>query len=225
MSIKTIERKVLQKNDEVAGENRLFFEKHGIFALNLVSSPGSGKTSLLERTLKKLESQAVKPAVVIGDVQTSLDAERLESYNLPVIQLVTNGSCHLEAALVRDALIDIQPEQTELLFIENVGNLVCPAGFDLGEAMKVVIASTTEGDDKPLKYPAMFRNAKVLVINKIDLLPYVNCDIDQLRENALRINPALTIFKTSCVSGEGIDQWCDWLAQQVKERTWQNVSG
>jgi hydrogenase nickel incorporation protein HypB len=225
MSIKTIERKVLQKNDEVAGENRSFFEKHGIFALNLVSSPGSGKTSLLERTLGNLVSRTIKPAVVIGDVQTDLDAKRLESFDLPVIQLVTNGSCHLEAPLVKDALIDIQPEQTELLFIENVGNLVCPAGFDLGEAMKVVIASTTEGDDKPLKYPAMFRNARVLVINKIDLLPYVNCDMDQLRANALRINPALTIFETSCVSGDGIDQWCDWLTQQVKERTWQNVSG
>ncbi|HKI47426.1 MAG TPA: hydrogenase nickel incorporation protein HypB [Balneolales bacterium] len=225
MSIKTIERKVLQKNDEVAGENRSFFERKGIFALNLVSSPGSGKTSLLEQTLKNLESRAIKPAVVIGDVQTSLDAERLQSFDIPVIQLVTNGACHLEAMLVRDALTDIQPDQTELLFIENVGNLVCPAGFDLGEAMKVVIASTTEGDDKPLKYPAMFRNAKVLVINKTDLLPYVNCNMDQLRENALRINPSLTIFETSCVNGDGIDQWCDWLARQVKERTWQNVSG
>lgn len=224
MSIKTIERKVLQKNNEVAGENRSFFEKHGIFALNLVSSPGSGKTSLLEQTLQNLE-QRIKTAVVIGDVQTDLDAQRLASFNLPVIQLVTNGSCHLEAPLVRDALSDVQPDQTELLFIENVGNLVCPAGFDLGEAMKVVIASTTEGDDKPLKYPAMFRNSKVLIINKTDLLPYLNCNIDQLRENALRINPSLTIFETSCVNGDGIDQWCTWLAQQVKERAWQSVSG
>lgn len=223
MSIKTIERKILQKNDEVAGDNRKFFEKNGIFALNLVSSPGSGKTSLLERTLKRLEGR-IKTAVVVGDVQTSLDAERLESFDLPVIQLVTNGSCHLEAPLVRDALADIQPDQTELLFIENVGNLVCPAGFDLGESMKVVIASTTEGDDKPLKYPAMFRNARVLIINKTDLLPYVNCNIDELRNNALRINPVLTIFETSCVNGEGIDKWCDWLEQKVAERAWKNAS-
>lgn len=223
MSIKTIERKVLQKNDEVAAENRSFFERYGIFALNLVSSPGSGKTSLLELTLKELERK-IKTAVVIGDVQTSLDAERLESFDLPIIQLVTNGSCHLEAPLVKDALPDINPEETELLFIENVGNLVCPSSFDLGEAMKVVISSTVEGADKPLKYPAMFRNSKVLIINKIDLLPYTNCDIKQLRENALKINPELIIFETSCVSEEGIDEWCDWLEKQVKEQTWENVS-
>jgi len=223
MSIKTIERKVLQKNDEVAGENRSFFEKYGIFALNLVSSPGSGKTSLLEFTLKELEGR-IHTAVVIGDVQTSLDAERLDSFDSPVIQLVTNGSCHLEAALVRDALPDINPEATELLFIENVGNLVCPSSFDLGEAMKVVISSTVEGADKPLKYPAMFRNSKVLIINKIDLLPYTDCDIQQLRENALNINPDLTLFETSCVSGEGIDAWCGWLEKQVTEQKWNNVS-
>ena len=220
MSIKTIERKVLQKNDEVAVENRRFFNEHDILALNLVSSPGSGKTSLLEQTLATLKDR-VKTAVVIGDVQTSLDAERLEQFDVPTIQLVTNGSCHLEAPLVRDTLDEIDADATELLFIENVGNLVCPAGFDLGEAMKVVIASTTEGDDKPLKYPAMFRNASVLVINKTDLLPYLNCDIEALRENALRINPALTIFETSCTNGEGVDQWCDWLEKQVRERAWQ----
>ena len=216
MSIKTIERKVLQKNDEVAGDNRRFFKEKGILSLNLVSSPGSGKTSLLERTLEKLKGR-IKTAVVIGDVQTDLDARRLESSGVPVIQLVTNGACHLEAPLVRDALADIQPDQTELLFIENVGNLVCPAGFDLGEDMKVVIASTTEGDDKPLKYPAMFRNAKVLVINKTDLVPYVNCDLNELRNNALRINPSLTIFETSCTNGDGLDQWCDWLTKQVRK--------
>ncbi|HKJ45414.1 MAG TPA: hydrogenase nickel incorporation protein HypB [Balneolales bacterium] len=216
MSIKTIERKVLQKNDEVASDNRLFFKKNGILALNLVSSPGSGKTSLLEKTLEKLKTR-VRMAVVIGDVQTDLDARRLDSFGLPVIQLVTNGACHLEATLVQEALSDIQAEQTDLLFIENVGNLVCPAGFDLGEAMKVVIASTTEGDDKPLKYPAMFRNASVLVINKTDLIPYVNCDLAELRNNALRINPSLTIFETSCVNDDGLDNWCDWLVQQVEK--------
>lgn len=223
MSIKTIERKVLQKNDEVAGVNRSFFRKYGIFALNLVSSPGSGKTSLLEVTLKELEGR-IKTAVVIGDVQTSLDAERLAAFDSPIIQLVTNGSCHLEAPLVKDALPDINPEETELLFIENVGNLVCPSSFDLGEAMKVVISSTVEGAEKPLKYPAMFRNSKVLIINKTDLLPYTNCDIKQLRKNALQINPDLTIFETSCVSGEGIDAWCDWLEKQVKKKDWEEVS-
>lgn len=223
MSIKTIERKVLQKNDEVAAQNRAFFTRHGIFALNLVSSPGSGKTSLLEQTLKALENR-VNTAVIVGDVQTSLDAERLSSFDLPVIQLVTQGSCHLEASLVREALDDIRPDVTELLFIENVGNLVCPSGFDLGEAMKVVIASTVEGDDKPLKYPAMFRNAEVLIINKTDLLPYTNCNMEQLRANALKINPGLTIFETSCVNGEGMDEWCSWLEEQVRETSWINDS-
>ncbi len=223
MSIKTIERKVLQKNDEVATENRAYFKEHGILALNLVSSPGSGKTSLLEQTLRMLENR-LPTAVVIGDVQTNLDAQRLASFDIPTIQLVTNGSCHLEASLVRDTLSEIEADKTKLLFIENVGNLVCPSNFDLGEAMKVVIASTVEGDDKPLKYPAMFRNASVLIINKIDLLPYVNCDMDILRNNALRINPSLTIFETSCTTGEGISGWCDWLQQQVEDQSWDNVS-
>lgn len=223
MSIKTIERKVLQKNDEVAVENRSFFKRYGIFALNLVSSPGSGKTSLLECTLKELEGR-IKTAVVIGDVQTSLDAERLSVFDSPIIQLVTNGSCHLEAPLVKDALPDINPEETELLFIENVGNLVCPSGFDLGEAMKVVISSTVEGEEKPLKYPSMFRNSKVLIINKTDLLPYTNCDIEKLRNNALKINPDLTIFETSCVSSEGVKEWCGWLEKQVKKKARKNIS-
>jgi hydrogenase nickel incorporation protein HypB len=213
MSVITIERKILEKNDQIAFENRKFFKEHGIYVLNLVSSPGSGKTSILERTFQELRSE-MKIAVIEGDVQTDLDARRVERYGVPVVQIVTLGGCHLEANLVRDALENLDPTGIELLFIENVGNLVCPSNFDLGEAMKVVVLSTTEGDDKPLKYPAMIRNSSVLLINKIDLIPYVSCDLNVLRNNALKINPDLKVFEISCVSGEGISDWCNWLKKK-----------
>lgn len=214
MSIVTVERKVLEKNDEIAKKNRTLFEEHGVVVLNLVSSPGSGKTSLLEQTIERLRF-SVRLAVIEGDVQTDLDAQRIARLNIPVVQLVTNGSCHLDAKLIEDALQHIDVSSIDALIIENVGNLVCPAGYDLGEAMKVVVVSVTEGDDKPLKYPAMFRNASVLVINKIDLLPYVPSTIEQLRTNALKINPQLTIFETSCTTGAGIDAWCTWLHRNI----------
>lgn len=210
MSVITIERKVLEKNDEVAGQNRALFEKHGIVAINVVSSPGSGKTSILERTLERLAGR-LKIAVVEGDVQTDLDAQRVAKFNVPAVQIITAGGCHLEANLVRDALASLNLTGIRLLIIENVGNLVCPSNYDLGEAMKVVVASTTEGDDKPLKYPAMFRNASILIINKIDLVPYVNSDPARIRAHALQINPSLTVFQTSCTTGAGIDEWCEWL--------------
>jgi hydrogenase nickel incorporation protein HypB len=195
MSVITIERKVLEKNDEVARQNRLLFAQHKIFAINVVSSPGAGKTSLLERTLEHFAGR-VGVAVIEGDVQTDIDAQRVAKYNVPAVQIVTRGGCHLEANLVHDALQNFDLTNVRLLIIENVGNLVCPSNYDLGEAMKIVVASTTEGDDKPLKYPAMFRNSSVLIINKIDLLPYLNCNIGTLRANALRINPSLTVFET-----------------------------
>lgn len=216
MSIITIERKVLEKNDEVAARNRALFGRTRTFVINLVSSPGSGKTSILERTIDGLRGR-LRLAVIEGDVQTSLDAERIAALGVPVVQIVTNGGCHLEAPLVANALDRFDLGATELLIIENVGNLVCPSNYDLGEAMKIVVASTTEGDDKPLKYPAMFRNASVLLLNKIDLLPYVACDRDLLRANALRVNPGLRIFETSCATGLGIDAWCGWLASTVRE--------
>ena len=214
MSIVTIERKVLQKNDEVARRNRALFFSHSTFAINLVSSPGSGKTSILERTLEQLKGE-LKLAVIEGDVQTDLDARRIANLGAPVVQIVTNGSCHLEAKLVEDALSNLDLAQVQLLIIENVGNLVCPANYDLGEAVKVVVASTTEGDDKPLKYPAMFRNASVLMIIKTDLVPYVDCNLEQLSKNALSINPGLTIFETSCVTREGLEGWCAWLRSKM----------
>lgn len=217
MSVITIERKVLAKNDEVARENRELFAKHGLFVFNLVSSPGAGKTSLLERTLETLKG-SLRIAVVEGDVQTDLDAQRVARYGVPVVQIVTHGGCHLEARLVQDALANLTLDGLDLLVIENVGNLVCPANYDLGEALKVVLVSTTEGDDKPLKYPGMFRNASVLVINKIDLLPYVNCNLAALRQHALQINPALRVFETSCTTKAGIAEWCGWIAAQAPPR-------
>jgi hydrogenase nickel incorporation protein HypB len=214
MNVITIERKVLEKNDELARQNRELLKRHDIFSINLVSSPGAGKTSLVERTLERL-ARRLRIQVVEGDVQTDLDAQRVARYHVPVVQLVTQGGCHLEAKLVQDALGRLPLEEADLLVIENVGNLVCPAGFDLGEDLKVVLLSVTEGDDKPLKYPAMFRNAKVLIVNKTDLLPYVNCDVAALERNALSINPELRIFETSCTSGEGMDAWCEWLVQRA----------
>jgi hydrogenase nickel incorporation protein HypB len=213
MSVITIERKVLEKNEQLAQHNRETFRQRGIGVLNFVSSPGAGKTTILEKTFQELRG-AMKVAVIEGDVQTDLDAQRVAKYGVPVVQIVTLGGCHLDAKLIQDALGQLDLSGLDLLFIENVGNLVCPANYDLGEALKVVVLSTTEGDDKPLKYPAMFLNSSVLIINKIDLVPYVRCDLNALRNNALQINPALRVFEISCFSGEGIPQWCDWLRKK-----------
>ena len=214
MNVITIERKVLEKNDTIAAQNRRRFAEARLFVINVVSSPGAGKTSLLERTIGGLNGR-LRLSVIEGDVQTDLDAQRVARYGAPVVQIVTNGGCHLEAKLVQDALGRLDLAQTDLLVIENVGNLVCPANYDLGEAMKVVLLSTTEGDDKPLKYPAMFRHASVLVVNKIDLLPYLPSRIDVLVANALQINPGLRVFQVSCATGAGLDEWCAWLAAQA----------
>lgn len=197
--------------------NRELFRHHNVFVINIVSSPGSGKTSILERTLEHLKSR-LRISVIEGDVQTDFDARRVEKFNIPVVQIVTNGGCHLDAKLVQDAVSKLDLKGIQLLIIENVGNLVCPANYDLGEHLKLVIASTTEGDDKPLKYPAMFHNASVLIINKIDLLPYITCNLNELKENALRINPNLIVFQTSCTTKQGIAEWCDWIEKQVASR-------
>ncbi len=217
MSVITIERKVLEKNDEIARKNREFFRQRGLFVLNVVSSPGAGKTSILERTLEEL-GESLKVSVIEGDVQTDFDAQRVARYKVPVVQIVTNGGCHLEAKLVQDAASSMNLEGTRLLIIENVGNLVCPANFDLGEDMKVVVVSTTEGDDKPLKYPGMFRNASILIINKMDLVPYLDCDPGTIRRNALQINPELRVFETSCTTRAGIPEWCAWLKDRCQSK-------
>ena len=214
MSVITIERQVLAKNDAIASENRARFRERGLFVLNVVSSPGAGKTSLLEETIATLKGR-LRLGVVEGDVQTDLDAQRIARFGVPVVQLLTNGGCHLEAGLVQQALERLDLSALDVLVIENVGNLVCPANYDLGEALKVVVLSVTEGDDKPLKYPAMFRNASVLIINKTDLLPYVPCDLHTLKRNALQINPHLLIFETSCTSHSGVGAWCEWITGKV----------
>jgi hydrogenase nickel incorporation protein HypB len=218
MTVVTVERKILKKNDEFANENRRTFKDKNIFAINLLSSPGSGKTSLLEQTLTKL-SKKHSIAVVEGDVQTDNDAQRIAKLDIPVVQIVTNGGCHLEAKLVQDALPNFDLDNLDLFIVENVGNLVCPANYDLGEDKKVVLVSTTEGDDKPLKYPAMFRVADIVIINKVDLLEYLDFDVETVKKNALQINPNLKFYETSCKTGFGLDQWISWLDNQIQNKS------
>ncbi|MBI4408176.1 MAG: hydrogenase nickel incorporation protein HypB [Gemmatimonadetes bacterium] len=217
MSIRTIELRepVLTRNNDIAARVRHRLEEAGVVAYNLVSSPGSGKTSLLECTLKDL-GKDLGIAVITGDVQTQNDAERLSLYTPRLVQaVVTGGACHLDAAQIEAALESILLEETDLLCVENVGNLVCPAGWDLGEAAKVVIFSVTEGEDKPLKYPKMFRQARVAILNKIDLLPFVPFDLERAVEFAREINPELRFFFTSALTGEGMLEWYDFLKAQV----------
>jgi len=206
----TIEQKILKKNNELAEENRQRFDAHNVFVVTLVSSPGSGKTSLLEQSLALLREH-LRVAVIEGDVQTNRDAQRIAALDVPVVQIVTSGTCHLEARMIQDALQQLDLDQVDLLFIENVGNLVCPASYDLGEHLRVVVMSVTEGEDKPIKYPAMFRKSQVLVMNKVDLLPFLAYNLDEAREFALRVNPSLRIFETSCTTGRGIKEWTEWL--------------
>lgn len=214
MKVRTVERKVLQKNDDIAAENRDVFRRHGVFVVNILSSPGAGKTTLLERTVARLRDE-LRLAVVVGDVQTDRDAQRIAKHGVPAVQIVTHGSCHLESALVRDALSSFALPDLDLLIIENVGNLVCPASFDLGEHVKVVVASTTEGDDKPAKYPKMFHVCDVCVLNKMDLLPHVDFDPAQFRRFALDANPNLVFFELSAKTGEGLDAWIGWLKEKA----------
>ena len=209
-----VEEDVLAKNAGIAGHNRDFLEDRNILALNLVSSPGSGKTTILERTIKELQG-SLPVAVIEGDQQTMLDAERIDATGAPVIQVNTGAGCHLDADMVHRAMHQLDLGDDSILFIENVGNLVCPAMFDLGEAAKVVIISVTEGEDKPLKYPAMFDAAAVCVINKIDLLPHVDFDLGRCKEYAGQVNHRLKFFEISAKTGEGMSGWLDWLQQQV----------
>ncbi|MFA6570352.1 MAG: hydrogenase nickel incorporation protein HypB [Bacteroidota bacterium] len=214
MSLITVERKVLESNNAIAEENRLVLHGKKIFSINMVSSPGSGKTSIIEKTVLNLKDK-VNIGFIVGDLQTSLDAERIDKLGIPSVQIVTNGACHLDASLVRNAYKELSNLDIDFLIIENVGNLVCTAEYDLGEHLKVVVSSVTEGDDKPLKYPIIFRKSMALILNKIDLLPYLTGSIDVLRTNALSVNPKLQVFETSCISGVGIDEWCNWLLRQI----------
>ncbi len=210
-----IEKKVLSENDRIAAETRALLKKHRIPTLNLVSSPGSGKTSLLEKTLGALKDQ-IRVGLIAGDVQTENDANRLLRAGGEMVKaIITDGACHLDARMISRVLAEMDLSKMDLLFIENVGNLVCPSSYDLGEDMKVVVISTTEGDDKPLKYPAMFRRSSVMVINKTDLIGTSDFDLDRVKANALGINPELTVFQVSCRTGVGLGSWYNWLKSLV----------
>jgi len=210
-----IKKKVLAENDRLAAEIRQLLCHNGVLALNLVSSPGSGKTSLLEKTLLALKDR-ISMALIAGDVQTENDAVRLIRAGGEVVRpIVTGGACHLNAAMIKSVLAELNLDRTDVLFIENVGNLVCPASYDLGEQMKIVVMSTTEGDDKPLKYPAMFRRSSLMIINKIDLLGLSDFDLDRARQNARTVNSGIEIMEISCRTGEGLDRWFNWLQNRI----------
>jgi hydrogenase nickel incorporation protein HypB len=205
----SIETDVLQQNNLLAQRNRGYFEARDITVLNLVSSPGSGKTTLLERTIKTLQGQKVY--VIEGDQQTSLDADRIHATGAPVLQVNTGNGCHLDAAMINKAVKTLNPENKSLLLIENVGNLVCPALFDLGEQYRVLIVSVTEGDDKPLKYPNMFQSSQLCLINKTDLLPFVDFSVENFKTNARKVNPGLQFIALSAKTLDGLEEWVDWI--------------
>ncbi len=213
-----LEQDILLKNNLRAERNRGYFLAKNILALNLVSSPGSGKTSLLEKTLHDLNGQG-NFYVIEGDQQTSNDADRIAATQVPVVQINTGKGCHLDSDMIWNALQQLKPSDNAVLFIENIGNLVCPAMFDLGEQRRVVIISVTEGDDKPLKYPDMFQSSQLCIINKIDLLPYVKFDVVATKKYARRINPTIQFIELSCTSGEGLNYWYDWLKKESVENT------
>jgi hydrogenase nickel incorporation protein HypB len=212
-----IEKSVLSENNIIAAELREHFRGCGTLALNFISSPGSGKTMLLEKTLELLPAHT-KAAVLTGDIQTDNDAQRLMRYGFPVRQITTGGACHLDASMVEKHLGEWLDRGLALLLIENVGNLVCPTSYDLGEDAKIVVLSVTEGEDKPLKYPGIFRRAELMILNKIDLLPHVPFKIELARENARRMNPNIEIIETSCTSGAGLHQWMRWLEGRAAQK-------
>jgi len=205
-----IEKRILSENDRIAATLRARFQQNGTLCLNLISSPGSGKTALLEKTLESF-APSRRVAVLTGDIQTEADADRLKRFGFPVRQITTGGVCHLDARMIDLQLADLPLDRIELLFVENVGNLVCPSSYDLGEAAKVVLLSVTEGEEKPLKYPVMFRAVERVLVNKIDLLPHLDFDLDRFLEHLRAVNPLAEVHLLSARTGEGIDAWCDWL--------------
>ena len=208
---------ILGKNDRIAAENQALFADKKIFALNLMGSPGSGKTSLLEKTMAALKDE-LKMAVIEGDLFTSKDADRIAKYDVPVIQINTSGGCHLDAPMVQKVLREMDLDALDLLIIENVGNLVCPAEFNVGEDEKGVVLSITEGDVKPMKYPLIFKESAVTVLNKVDILPYTNFDMAAAREDITTLHPDAYIIETSCTTGQGLAQWFDWLRARVRAK-------
>lgn len=216
-----IAEKILGKNDALATNNRSRFDAARVFVVTLVGSPGGGKTSLLERTIPQLDND-LRAGVIEGDVETERDGQRIEALRVPVAQVVTGGTCHLNAGMIQEALAHMPLGRLDLLFIENVGNLICPSSYWLGEHLRVVVMSTTEGEDKPLKYPAMFRKADAMVLNKIDLLPHVPLNVSELEDFAWRVRPELPIFRTSAQTGGGIEAWTTWVTQC--RQSWRQTS-
>ncbi len=220
-----VRQNVLKENDRIAGELRDELASRRILCLNLISSPGAGKTSILEDTLKSMGARGRSVAVLTGDIQTERDAERLRRYGFPALQITTGGTCHLDASMIRRALADVSLDGLDVLFVENVGNLVCPASYDLGEDTKVVVLSVPEGDDKPLKYPGIFRRARLMLIHKIDLLPYTRFDKDAAKADARRVNPDIEVLETSCAGEPGLQQWLDWIEERLAEKKDRGVEG
>lgn len=214
MKVKVVTR-ILEANDRIAEENRKLFDDAGLFVLNLMGAPGAGKTSLLEKTILMLKG-SMKIGVIEGDIAGTDDAERISSTGVPVVQINTGGACHLDANMINEVLPDLPLKDLNMLIVENVGNLVCPAEFRVGEDIKTMVLSVTEGHDKPLKYPLMFKESSVMILNKKDLLPYTNMDVAKVRKDALSLNPALRIFEVSCTTGEGIEEWTEWLKGKVQ---------
>ena len=215
MKVKVVTN-ILEANDRIAAENKKKFGEAGVFVMNVMSGPGAGKTSLLEKTIQELSGK-VKIGVIEGDIAGADDAERIDKLGIPVVQINTGGGCHLDANMITDVLEDLPPlKELDLLIIENVGNLVCPAEFKLGEDMKVMLLSVAEGHDKPLKYPLMFQESSALILNKIDLLPYTDADIGKMKKDSLSLNPNLKIFEVSCKTGQGITEWTNWVQTLVK---------
>ncbi|NWF76873.1 MAG: hydrogenase nickel incorporation protein HypB [Nitrospirae bacterium] len=208
-------KNILEANERIADENRKIFKEAKVFVINIMSAPGAGKTSLIERTIKDLKSK-IKIGVIEGDIAGSDDARRIDSLGIPVVQINTGGGCHLDANMINVVMKDLPLKKLDLLIIENVGNLVCPAEFVLGEDIKVMLLSIAEGDDKPLKYPLMFQESSALILNKIDLLPYTNADLGKIKKDSLSLNPKLKIFEVSCKTGEGINKWTEWIRSKVK---------
>lgn len=212
-----LQQDILGHNNSLGYENSAIFDREGIFVLNLMSSPGAGKTTLLERTIERLKDKFAI-GVIEGDIATSYDAERIGAHGVEVTQINTGGACHLDSSMIKKVLVNFTLDRLDMLIIENVGNLVCPAEFFLGEDAKAVILSVTEGEDKILKYPLTFRLAKALVINKIDLLPYIDCSVPRIIRDATGINPALAIFETSCTRQTGLNNWIEWLEGKINEK-------
>ncbi|MFA4919221.1 MAG: hydrogenase nickel incorporation protein HypB [Thermodesulfovibrionales bacterium] len=215
MKVKVVTN-ILEANERLAAENRDIFREAGVYVINLMSAPGAGKTSVLERTIKEINGR-LRLGVIEGDIAGTDDAQRIENLGIPVVQINTGGACHLDANMIREVMNDLPLRDIDILFIENVGNLVCPAEFKVGEDIKVMLLSIAEGHDKPLKYPLMFQESTALLLNKIDLLPYTNADLEKMRKDSLSLNPKLKIFDVSCRTGEGIGDWVNWLLTIVKK--------